>query len=640
MLDPNQRGSEQFQARPRPMSGDPNFNEIAAHVIEAQINNAIKGVSTSIRGAVSKILAGLSKDLKQYTAAKIRKCSYVRTPIINRDRPTPIYDVYVHTRLKVAGSIVEDDDFIAALRDNDSVVITGSAGSGKSMLMRHLFLALCSATNLKIPLFFELRDIDVPEKKTLREFLYHSLVGSNATITESQFHDGLKTGVFSLVLDGFDEINFRERKGVEREIRKLREQCPDLQIIISSRPDADRSVESWQDFRTVYVEPMNEFQSAELIKKLDYDVDVKEKFLREAEATLFKSHESFLSNPLLCVMMLVTFQQTGHIPTKRHVFYEQAFDALFSLHDSSKEGVYKRKTYAELSIDQFRNCMSAFCIVTYLKEKFSFSRNEFREALHAALKLEKLSINIDNLTNDMIESTCLIQIEGTDYIFTHRSFQEYFSAVYVSRSPAVGVRKLLDRVSIRQTDDVIQMAHSINRGLVERDWVIPTLTEVMSSPTLPSIGINPFGFIERYIGSLYIAVTDSGPSELLFHFNSEGIKLHAICAICSDLVSIPSSQLSYSSSPLDAETMNAVYTQMVLKRDSRLLGQGAVHTRKLSPKRGGPIRRTIQVSPEDNEWLIRTSVPSYLVFFASALRQILDACKESASSQKDIFAGL
>ena len=242
------------------MSGDPNFNEIAAHVIEAQIKNAINAVSKGIKGAVSTALAALNKDLKQYTAAKIRKCSYVRTPIINRDRSTPIYDIYVHTRLKVGGKIVEDDDFIAALRDNDSVVITGSAGSGKSMLMRHLFLALCNAINSKIPLFFELRDIDVPEKKTLREFLYYNLLGSNATITESQFHDSLKAGVFSLVLDGFDEINFKERKDVERQIRRLREQCPDLQIIVSSCPDADRSVESWQDFRTVYVQPMNEFK--------------------------------------------------------------------------------------------------------------------------------------------------------------------------------------------------------------------------------------------------------------------------------------------------------------------------------------------------------------------------------------------
>jgi hypothetical protein len=87
--------------------------------------------------------------------------------------------------------------------------------------------------------------------------------------------------------------------------------------------------------------------------------------------------------------------------------------------------------------------------------------------------------------------------------------------------------------------------------------------------------------------------------------------------------------------------MNAVYTQMVLKRDPRLVGQGAIHARRLSPKRGvGPIRRTIQLFPDDNEWLTQTSVPGYLHFFVDALRQLLDACNESVRDQEDIFAGL
>ena len=66
-----------------------------------------------------------------------------------------------------------------------------------------------------------------------------------------------------------------------------------------------------------------------------------------------------------------------------------------------------------------------------------------------------------------------------------------------------------------------------------------------------------------------------------------------------------------------------------------------IHTRGLSPNpEGGPIRRTIQIHADDNEWLIRTSVPSYLRFFVDALRQILSACEESSRDQEDIFAGL
>jgi hypothetical protein len=121
------------------MANEPNFNEIAASVIQGQINNAIAAVSKGLRGAVTRVLGVINKDLTKYTAAKIKKCSYVRTPIINRDRSTYIYDIYVQTRLKIKGRVVGDDDFIAQLRENDSVVIAGNAGSGKSMLMRRQF---------------------------------------------------------------------------------------------------------------------------------------------------------------------------------------------------------------------------------------------------------------------------------------------------------------------------------------------------------------------------------------------------------------------------------------------------------------------------------------------------------------------
>src|ERR1700733_819404 len=102
------------------MSQEPNVNEIAATVIQSQINNAIGAVSKGIRAAVSKILEVINKDLTKYTAAKIKKCSYIRTPIINRDHSTYIYDIYVQTKLKRRKQVVSDDTFIASLTGNDS----------------------------------------------------------------------------------------------------------------------------------------------------------------------------------------------------------------------------------------------------------------------------------------------------------------------------------------------------------------------------------------------------------------------------------------------------------------------------------------------------------------------------------------
>lgn len=622
------------------MSNEPNINEIAASVIQGQINNAVGALSKTLGGAVSKILEIINKDLTKYTAAKIRKCSYIRTPIINRDHSTYIYDIYVQTRLKVRKEVVGDDHFIANLTGNDSIVIAGNAGSGKSMFMRYLFLKLCNVKRAKIPLFFELRDINASEKKNLQEFLYYNLIGSSASITEHQFLDSLKAGIFTLILDGFDEINHTDRKEIETQIRKIREQCPELQIIVSSRPDADQRLESWQAFQTVYVEPMDEPQATELIGKIEYDAKIKEMFLREAKGKLFQTHKTFLSNPLLCIMMLVTYGQTGHIPTKRHVFYEKAFDALFSIHDTAKEGVYKRKTYSNLSVDDFRNCMSAFCIVTYLREQFVFTRLQFRESLKQALKLEKLEINIDDLTSDMIESTCLIQIEGTDYVFTHRSFQEYFAAVFISRSPAGGAKVILDRVSMRRTDDVITLAYSINRGLLEREWIIPTLDAVVASPSAANLLNDPFSFIDDNIGGLMMSITDRGPS-INFFLTKVGQIVFTICRLFPSTVAF--SPFVFEPTRADIEISNSAYNNMALKNDPRLKDdprRSGQALQKMIQKANTYVQRRITLSPADTEWVTRTTVPSFLDFYVKSLRQLADACRSEAQDQEDILSQL
>ena len=40
----------------------------------------------------------------------------------------------------------------------------------------------------------------------------------------------------------------------------------------------------------------------------------------------------------------------------------------------------------------------------------------------------------DSFLRDLLKSVCVMQIEGVEYTFTHRSFQEYFAAYFISRS--------------------------------------------------------------------------------------------------------------------------------------------------------------------------------------------------------------
>jgi hypothetical protein len=206
---------------------------------------------------------------------------------------------------------------------------------------------------------------------------------------------------------------------MEKQIFSLREQYPELILIVSSRPDPDNRFQSWTKFHICRVQPMTQPQVTELVEKLDYDSQIKRKFLKSLKDSLFATHESFLSNPLLCIMMLITFEQYGHIPDKMHIFYEHAFDALFFRHDTAKEGVYRRKTHGNLPIDEFRDCLSAFCIISYSKERFSFTHTEVLDTIKSAMNLERKQIDPADFLKDLVECVCLLQMEGLHYVFTH-----------------------------------------------------------------------------------------------------------------------------------------------------------------------------------------------------------------------------
>ena len=166
--------------------------------------------------------------------------------------------------------------------------------------------------------------------------------------------------------------------------------------------------------------------------------DNKDQLRRRPQETLSKrgrappydSHTSFLSSPLLSSIMLLTYEQFADIPNKMHIFYEQAFAALFRRHDAQK-AQFIRKTYANLAINDFRSFFSAFCF-SYLEERFSFLDKDLRTATTKALKYAGLTTKIDDVLRDLHECLCMLQRDGIYTVFVHRSFQEYFCAVFLA----------------------------------------------------------------------------------------------------------------------------------------------------------------------------------------------------------------
>lgn len=224
--------------------------------------------------------------------------------------------------------------------------------------------------------------------------------------------------------------------------------------------------------------------------------------------------------PLLVSIMLLTFEECAHIPNKITEFYNQAFDTLFYKHDALKEQ-YKRKFYTALTKDEFKLCFSAFCSIGYLNQKYAFTEELIKEYTEKSLNYSstitpsmKNRSNVDNFIKDMTESVCLIQKDGLEYSFVHRSFQEYFTAIFISKTNNDNKVKLLNKFYKRKNDSVIPMAFELDRENIEKLWILPSLKSSLSE--LEDLIDNKK--VEKYIESISVIVNGI-EKEILFSIN-------------------------------------------------------------------------------------------------------------------------
>ena len=254
-------------------------------------------------------------------------------------------------------------------------------------------------------------------------------------------------------------------------------------MIVSGRTD-DR-FQSWQDFSNFSVMPLEQGKVIELIEMTKFEQTSKTKFIRLLkDRSFFQQHRSFLSRPLLALMMLMTFDQFASIPEKIYIFYDQAFETLFAKHDATKEA-FKRRMHSDLPMDVFKNHLASFCIASYVDTKVEFTHAEVLEYVKKAIGMQNSSTDAACFLRDLLESVCILQKEGTSYVFSHRTFQEFFAAYWLARVSPSYIPRLVPMLALRHSDSVIKMLFDMNQDVLEKELIVPNLNRIALSTLEP-----------------------------------------------------------------------------------------------------------------------------------------------------------
>lgn len=443
---------------------------------------------TELRTLISDGMSFFGKDwqnfatkynfaLTPYFESKVRSLSKIK--VFYSSEVINLQDIYVPQNLKFKDKKYSQDDFFRILDDERKFVISATAGAGKSCMLKNMFLDVLRYKKPFFPLFLELRKIN-DKQESLIDNIVKDISSFNNRFTSNNLDYLLRRDNTVLFLDGFDEINHNHKTLFVTEINRLCELYPNLRMVISSRPELG-SFRDWSYFNIAEVEMLSIEQSTLMISKLNYDDEVTVRFISSLEEGLYRKHYSFASNPLLLTIMLVTYENYGEVPEKIHLFYDMAYQTLFTIHDNSKQG-YRRKSLTNLDMLEFKKVFSLFCLISYSKESFNFDNSFLMKYLRICLDAEGYErVKESDLKTELMNNIPLIIQDGLSYCFSHRSFQEYFTAFYLANTYNLN-EELYEKIGCRIiSDGVVNLAFDMDRRLIEEKWITPQINKILDN---------------------------------------------------------------------------------------------------------------------------------------------------------------
>jgi hypothetical protein len=378
------------------------------------------------------------RALRRYRESVVRV--YERLKIPFRDQPLHMRQVYVPLKVTEAGS-TSALDAAEAIRANRKLMVRGSPGSGKSMLLRSILLSwadgrLSGIPEDPIPVLIELGRLNSTattlEQQIAASFDLHGFPKAEPFLSRALEQKGLL-----LLLDGLDEVNAPERGRVVTAVRDLLNKT-DCRAIITCRTQVYKDEFAATVDKTLEVA---EFKDQDIVRLLrawkewmrpDQSVEQLMQTLHERPRIL-----AMARNPFMLTMVAYLYADRNvALPHSRTEFYREATQQLL---DKLKVN-YNRYSWAAKAAVLGQVALRLQEKAKEDEDRRSLSFPEILERTREVLpSVDIRAEDAGEVLKEIVErSDLLLRIDGGDrYTFAHLTMQEYFAATVMSNDRAL-----------------------------------------------------------------------------------------------------------------------------------------------------------------------------------------------------------
>lgn len=381
-----------------------------------------------------------NKRIAEYLENLYGRCSCLNT-IAFKGESRNIDDLYVPLKLhshKYDRTITLNKEVKPSELCQRSIIVD-RAGMGKSTASKWLARNTIRFGN-KIPVFVEMRSYSSKNSLEL-------LISKELGVPDEFGHDYLKELPIVFLFDGIDEIDIESSSQALKEISRFPEKYPQSYVIASSRHQSNLS--ELNGFTHWEICPLTKKEAKSLIKKYDSDGKTSEELIKQVDKLTDSPISEYLENPLYVTLLYCAYRhKPTTIPNRRHLFYEQVYNALFETHDASKQAGWVHEKYSKLDVSEFATVLRNFSFLTLVNgNRIEFTRQQLISILDDTKKMcGGFTFNSEHFVKDLVNTVPLFVEDGPVVRWAHKSLHEYFTAMYICtdgkvQSPSI-MRKL------------------------------------------------------------------------------------------------------------------------------------------------------------------------------------------------------